>query len=56
MGFATDDPAQNRRSIIHLAEIFAERPLDFVCTAHGGPTPDGQARELLAEVAQRCRI
>ena len=40
---------------MRLEEAFAERPLDFVCTAHGGPTPEGRARELLADVAQRCR-
>ncbi len=54
-GYATDDAAENLRSIASLPDRLAELPLDFVCTAHGGPTPQGQARALLAQAADLAR-
>ena len=53
--FATDDAAQNLRSIAGLPAALEGRRLDFVCTSHGGPTPPGRAAELLADVASRAR-
>jgi glyoxylase-like metal-dependent hydrolase (beta-lactamase superfamily II) len=52
--YAADDPERNLRSIVELAKALSGAELDFVCTAHGGPTPRGQASRLLADVAERA--
>lgn len=53
--YATDDATQNLRSIAALPGRLREQRYEFVCTAHGGPTPPGQGRGLLARVAELAR-
>jgi len=53
--YATDDARQNLQSIAELPQRIEGLPLEFVCTAHGGPTPPGEARALLTNVAEVAR-
>jgi glyoxylase-like metal-dependent hydrolase (beta-lactamase superfamily II) len=45
-----DDPAAGRRSLAQLASALGDTDVRVVCTGHGGCTPPGAARALLAEV------
>jgi len=44
----TADPEGNRRSLQTLGASLADRRLDAICTGHGGCTPPGEARAMLA--------
>ncbi|HVP66934.1 MAG TPA: MBL fold metallo-hydrolase [Anaeromyxobacteraceae bacterium] len=51
----SDDPDRNLRSVAALAEELSGVPVRRVCAGHGGCSPDGSARELLARFAAGAR-
>jgi hydroxyacylglutathione hydrolase len=52
-GIFDADPEQSHASVRALARRLADVPFEVVCTAHGGCTPPGRGRPLLAQYAAR---